>query len=163
MISVLLLLGGNLGSVEQTFMGVRGDLEREAGEILRSSEILRSAAWGFQADDFLNQAVELTTELGAEELLDVTQGIEERWGRDREAEAEAKRLGDERYCSRSIDIDIIFYGDAIIESERLTIPHPLMAEREFVLEPLVQIAPNFINPINRLSVEQMFNNLKLKS
>ncbi|MFR9523340.1 MAG: 2-amino-4-hydroxy-6-hydroxymethyldihydropteridine diphosphokinase [Rikenellaceae bacterium] len=160
MTQVVLLLGGNLGDVRATFEGVRADLEREVGEVMRYSPIMRSEAWGFEAEPFLNQAVIISTKLEAEALLDAVQKIENRWGRNRQSETEMKILSGEKYTSRSIDIDIIFYGDSIIESPRLTVPHLLMAKREFVLEPIAEIAPHLVNAKNGKSVEQMLNELK---
>ncbi len=160
MISVVLLLGGNLGEMEQTFARVREDLESEVGQIVQLSSVVRSESWGFKADDFLNQAVEVETSMEAEELLDAVQRIEKRWGRERVAEASQKAESGERYTSRSIDVDIIFYGDQAISTERLTVPHPLLEQREFVLEPLAQIAPQRRHAITGRSVEQMLNDLK---
>ncbi len=160
MISVVLLLGGNLGQMEQTFARVREDLQREVGQIVNLSSVVRSESWGFKADDFLNQAVEIETSMAAEELLDAVQRIENRWGRERAKEAKQKQESGERYTSRSIDIDIIFYGDQAISTERLTVPHPLLEQREFVLEPLKQIAPSRRHCITGRSVEQMLNDLK---
>lgn len=154
------MLGGNVGSVERTFEGVKCDLEREVGDIVRCSSVMRSAAWGFCADDFLNEAVIVATKLSAEELLDATQRIEKRWGRTREEEQREKILSGEKYTSRSIDIDIIFYGDAVIESERLVVPHLLMTKREFVLEPIAQIAPHLVHPECGKSVAELLNELK---
>ncbi len=160
MTQVVLLLGGNLGDVQATFEGVRAELECEVGEVTRYSSIMHSEAWGFEAEPFLNQAVIISTELAAEALLDTVQGIENRWGRNRQSEAEMKLLSGEKYTSRSIDIDIIFYGDSIIESPRLTVPHLLMAKREFVLEPIAEIVPHLVNAKNGKSIEQMLNELK---
>ncbi len=160
MIKVLLLLGGNVGSVESTFEGVRGDLEREVGAIVSCSELLESQAWGFDSAPFLNQGVAVTTSLDPLSLLDSTQRIEERWGRNRAKEREQKGRSGERYLAREIDIDIIFYGDTIMQSERLTLPHPLVAQREFALEPLAQIAPEATHPVSGKSVAQMLNELK---
>ncbi len=157
---VVLLLGGNRGSVEQTFSSVRGDLEREVGQIVDSSTTLRSEAWGFEADDFLNQAVVVESSLEPHALLDITQRIEQRWGRERVREQEEKSESGERYCSRAIDIDIIFYGEEVIQSQRLVVPHPLLEERKFVLEPLNQIMPHFVHPQTGLSVAEMLNRIE---
>lgn len=157
---VVLLLGGNLGDVEQTFAAVRIDLGQRVGEIKAMSTLLSTEAWGFESAPFGNQAVILETELGAEELLEELQSIEERWGRDRARERETKESEGVRYTARTIDIDIIFYGDSIIETPRLTVPHLLMAEREFVLEPIAQIAPRWVHPQSGKSVVQMLNELR---
>ncbi len=157
---VVLLLGGNLGDVAHTFEGVKRDLEREVGSVVRCSEQLRSEAWGFDSMPFLNEAVEVETRLEPLELLKTTQRIEERWGRAREEEREKKSESGERYCSRMIDIDIIFYGQEVIQTEPLTVPHPLMAQRRFVLEPLSQIVPHFVHPILGLSVVEMLKRVE---
>ncbi len=147
MAHVMLLLGGNIGEVvERIERGV--DLLRSSvGEPLRRSSMMVSEAWGFNAESapFTNQAVEFSTQLTPEELLEATQSVELALGRNREEEAKEKMARGERYASRGIDIDIIFYDEIIYRSERLSIPHPLMQEREFVLRPIVQIAPEWRN------------------
>ncbi len=159
MTQVALLLGGNLGDVESTFSGVRLDLEREVGELRSCSEVFVTKAWGFEAPDFRNQAVIVATHLQPLALLEATQRIEERWGRDRQRESGDKEVSGERYCNRSIDIDIILYGDKVFHSARLTIPHPLMAEREFVLRPLAQVAPAMRHGVSGKSIEEMLKDL----
>lgn len=139
----VLLLGGNLGGVEA--VGERFDravelIGERIGEVSRCSTKRVSEPWGFSAEElFVNQAVEVLAELEPEQLLDATQSIEQALGRDRDAEQNFKDDSGERYASRMIDIDIILCGDLKYSSERLTIPHPLMMEREFVLEPLREL------------------------
>ncbi len=159
MTTVALLLGANVGDVQRTLESVCEDLQREVGAIVASSEVLRSAAWGFEAPDFLNQALLISTSLEPLELLDVTQRIEERWGRQREDEQRAKAESGARYLPRSIDIDIILYGDRVVECERLTVPHPLMGEREFVLRPLAQVASSVVHPVSGRSIGEMLKDL----
>ncbi len=160
MTSVVLLLGGNVGDVEQTFARVKADLQREVGKVTICSSVFRSEAWGFEAEAFLNQAVVVESELKPLELLDLTQAIEQRWGRKREREAADKQESGQRYCSRTIDIDIIFYGDCIIKEERLVVPHALLCERRFVLDPLNEILPNFVHPVLGLSVAEILKRLE---
>jgi 2-amino-4-hydroxy-6-hydroxymethyldihydropteridine diphosphokinase len=93
-------------------------------------------------------------------LLEAVNDIERRLGRDRTAEQKVKSATGARYASRSIDIDILFYDDLVIESERLTLPHPRIAEREFVLEPLSEVVPEWQHPISGKSVQQMNEELK---
>ncbi len=159
---IMLLLGGNMGEVAEVIDRAVSHLEREVGEVVTRSEILRSKAWGFNhpTPDFLNQAVELHTSLTPEELLDATQRIEQKLGRERESEREAKQESGERYASRGIDIDIIFYGEQSYQSERLTIPHPLMQEREFVLRPIAEIAPEWQNVALGASAKELLERLK---
>ncbi len=161
MSTVALLLGANLGDVQLTFESVRQALEREVGAIVASSEVLHSEAWGFSAAEFSNQALLINTSLEPLALLNATQSIEQLCGREREVEAAVKAESGERYCSRHIDIDIIFYGDRVVECERLTIPHPLMGEREFVLRPLAQVASTMVHPVSGRSVEEMLKDLSI--
>ncbi|MFI3324263.1 MAG: 2-amino-4-hydroxy-6-hydroxymethyldihydropteridine diphosphokinase [Rikenellaceae bacterium] len=159
MTTVALLLGANMGDVHSTLESVREALQCEVGAIVASSEVMRSEAWGFEAPDFLNQALLITTSLEPLALLDATQRIEERWGRERECEQRAKAESGAKYLSRSIDIDIILYGDQRVECERLTVPHPLMGEREFVLRPLAQVASEIVHPVSGRSIEEMLKDL----
>ncbi len=160
MIKVALLLGANEGDTEATLAGVTEQIERSAGRIVSRSSVVRTKAWGFASADFSNQAVVVETALEPLALLDELQAIEQRWGRDREREAQEKSESGERYCARTIDIDIIFYGEQSVCCERLTIPHALMAQREFVLQPLAQIAPHWRHSESGKSVEQMLNELR---
>ncbi len=107
--------------------------------------MMESEAWGFDTPTpkFINQAIEVECAMQPEQLLSVTQSIERELGRERGEEAKSKEASGEKYCSRRIDIDIIFYGEQSYMSEKLTIPHPLMQEREFVLRPIAQITPEW--------------------
>lgn len=135
----ILILGGNIGDASAAIDRACGIIEERMGHIAARSGKFTSKAWGFDAPDFVNEAVEITTPLTAEELLDRIHAAEAALGRDREAEAEARRRDGERYHSRTMDIDILFYGSHRIDTPRLRIPHPLMAEREFVLAPLERL------------------------
>ena len=122
---VTLLLGCNIGDREATLRRATDLLKERVGEIVGCSKIYSTRAWGFQSEElFANQAVVLLTELEPEPLLDSTQAIEQELGRDRAKEREIKNLSGERYCSRTMDIDIMFYDDEVIATPRLTIPHP---------------------------------------
>lgn len=156
MASLALLLGGNCGDMVATFEGVRRAIESRVGEIVAQSSLLKSEPWGFDCEDiFSNQALIVECDMEPLELLDVLQAIEHQWGRDRKTEAKIKETSGERYTSRAIDIDIILYGDRVVQSERLQIPHPLMQERMFVLKPLAQVAPQMLHPVLGLTVEQI--------
>lgn len=99
-----------------------------------------SAAWGFECEEpFVNCAWEITTALEAERLLDTLQEIEAQLGRNRVAEGEEKAQRGVRYCSRTLDLDILFYDEEHILTERLQIPHPLIMERDFVIEPTCEL------------------------
>ena len=104
-----------------------------------SSSLYETAPWGkVDQPDFINQVVEIETSVPPLELLAILETIETRMGRVKTGE---------RWGPRVIDLDIIFYGNKIMESVDLTIPHPLMSERAFVLVPLAEIAPGFVHPV----------------
>lgn len=155
MAQALLILGGNRDNTPALIDEAVRMLAARAGAVVRVSGIYRSAAWGFEADDFYNMAVELETTLEPAALLDITQDIERALGRDRNAEKTEKAATGARYASRTMDIDILFYDDLVLESERLVIPHPRIAERMFVLEPLDEIAPDKRHPATGRTVREM--------
>lgn len=135
---VYLLTGGNVGNREQYLRQSADLIEAACGKIIRRSSLYETAAWG-KTDQpaFLNQALQLATELPPEELMKRLLGIEETIGRKRA----------EKYGPRTIDIDILLYGDEIINFPLVTIPHPQMTNRRFVLVPLHEIAPDYKHPV----------------
>ena len=140
MARVTLLLGGNEGDVKRTLQAAQQLVNARVGAVLRCSHRYESEPWGFaSAARFSNQALEITTDLSPLEVLDAVQRIECDLGRNRAAEAVEKASTGAAYTSRPIDIDIIFYDDEVIREERLTVPHPRLAEREFALVPLCEI------------------------
>ena len=158
--SVLLLTGSNFRSKEQILQRAAELIAEQVGPIERASQICYSEAWGFTCEEeFANQAILVSTALAADEVLMKTQTIEQELGRDRVAESEEKLLTGERYASRVVDIDIIFYDDAVVESEKLTLPHPLMHEREFVLRPMLEVAAEWRHPIIGRTTEEMLEGI----
>lgn len=148
MTRVALLLGGNQGDVKRTLQTAQQLINSRVGAVLRCSHRYESAPWGFPAAQrFSNQALEVSTDLSPLEVLDACQQIERELGRNRAAEAVEKASSGAAYSSRPIDIDIIFYGDEVIDDERLTVPHPLLAEREFALQPLAEIMRRHRHPV----------------
>ena len=136
----IILAGGNIGDTEKRFMEAERVLAERGVEVVLRSALYKSEAWGFESEGlFTNVAWEVTTELEAEALLDVLQGVENLLGRNREEESKKKAESGERYCSRTLDLDILFYDEEHIESERLRVPHPLIMEREFVITPLCEL------------------------
>ncbi len=118
-----------------------------SARVLASSSLYETAPWG-KADqpDFINQVVEIETELNPLELLARIETIETRMGRVKTGE---------RWGPSPIDLDIIFYGNKIMDCNTLTIPHPLMSERAFVLVPLAEISPGFVHPVLKKKVGEL--------
>jgi len=147
MTKLYILLGGNLGDKQLIFSETRKRLAEQLGRISRQSAIYETEPWGFEsADMFWNQALEIETELSPEEILVRSHNIEHELGRIRQKN---------QYGSRVIDIDILFYGGQVINQERLTIPHPRIQDRKFVLVPLGEIAPELVHPVFQKTIEQL--------
>jgi 2-amino-4-hydroxy-6-hydroxymethyldihydropteridine diphosphokinase len=134
-------LGSNLGDREEN---LRGALERlsELGPLRASSFRETDPVGVTDQPRFLNAAAELETELGARELLGRLLEIERGLGRDRAVET--------RWGPRTIDLDLLLYGDEVLDEPGLTVPHPRLAERRFALEPLNELAPDLALPDGRL-------------
>lgn len=149
----VLLTGGNLGDIDKSMVQARELIARRAGEIVAESKIYTSEAWGFESDNlFKNQVIIIDTPLSPLELLDTTQQIESELGR-------VRPVNKNGYTSRTMDIDILYIDNAVIRSRRLTIPHPLIQFREFVLNPLTEVAPKWENPSTGKNSEQMLAQL----
>lgn len=160
MARAVLITGGNLGDVKTRLHRAQELINSRAGIVMRCSHRYMSKAWGFEAEKpFTNQVLVIDTELEPLDLLHALQDIERELGRDRNAEQAEKAASGARYCSRKIDIDILFYGDSIITSEELTIPHPHIAEREFVLMPLCEVMRNYRHPVLGKTIEELHNEL----
>ena len=156
-------MGGNKGDVKRTLQTAQQLVNARVGAVLRCSHRYESEAWGFHAPErFSNQAVEITTDLTPHEVLDAVQCIEADLGRNRAAEAVEKAATGAAYVSRPIDIDIIFYDDAVLSDEQLTIPHPRLAEREFALVRLCEIMRMRRHPVTGTTVGEMLEALRQK-
>jgi 2-amino-4-hydroxy-6-hydroxymethyldihydropteridine diphosphokinase len=141
-----LLLGSNLGDRAALLQAAREQLAATAGKILAASALYETAAWGLEDQPaFLNQALAIGTAMPAEQLLAQCLAAEHQAGRERR----------ERWGSRTLDVDILLYGDEIIEQPGLTVPHPRLAERRFALAPLAEIAAQLIHPGLGLSIAQL--------
>lgn len=152
---VYLSLGSNRGD--------RMDLIRKAivligeriGKVPRKSAVYEAPPWGFEDPvSFYNCAIEVHTGMSPREVLSVILGIEQGLGRVREPSGQ-DGLVPGLYLPRVIDIDILFYNDLILDSEELVIPHPAIAARRFVLEPLNRICPLFVHPVLNLTVSEL--------
>ncbi|HBX52746.1 MAG: 2-amino-4-hydroxy-6-hydroxymethyldihydropteridine diphosphokinase [Bacteroidetes bacterium RIFOXYA12_FULL_35_11] len=155
MVQVFLLLGSNIGDRKKTLETACNAINTEAGEILKMSAIYETEPWGYQSElKYLNQVIQINTNLSPIELLQKIHKIEEDMGRIRKAGA---------YSDRTIDIDILFYDDIIISDKELQIPHPRLHERKFTLIPLYEIAPDFIHPVFKKRIEELILVCKDKS
>lgn len=156
-----LLLGGNRGDMKRTLQTAQQLVNARIGAVLRCSHRYVSPAWGFRDEEpFSNQALEVTTDLEPLELLDACQAIERALGRNRAAEAIEKAATGAPYAARPIDIDILLYDDRVIDSERLTVPHPRLAEREFALVPLAEIMRARRHPVSGRTVGELLDALR---
>ncbi len=140
MTQLFLSLGGNLGNTREIFEGAYPLIEKKIGKISVYSSIYQTEAWGpIPQADFLNQVLLVNTLLKAEACLAEMLEIEREFGRERK----------ERWGPRTLDLDILYYGDQVIAESDLSIPHPRIAERKFILTPLAEIAPTFSDPASR--------------
>ena len=152
----VLLTGGNLGNLEQSMLQAREMIAQRVGPILDESKIHTSEAWGFESSNlFHNQVIIVETELSPLDLLTTTQQIEYELGRIRNPEIKG-------YSSRTMDIDILYIDHSVICSRPLTVPHPLISQREFVLIPLTEVAPYWINPVSGKNSQEMLSILRHK-
>ena len=147
MTKLYILLGGNLGDKQLIFSEARKMLADRIGLVSKLSAVYETEPWGFESKDlFWNQALEIETHLSPEEVLSHTHSIEHDLGRVRK---------ENQYDSRVIDIDILFYGNQIINHDDLIIPHPRIQYRKFVLVPLGEIIPGLVHPVFQKSVSQL--------
>lgn len=142
-------LGANLGQREKTLQRAIERIQETIGPIVARSSFHYSEPWGFSSEnDFLNACLIVETDLDARACLRLTQNIEKELGRTMKTE-------NAQYHDRLIDIDILFYDNLILNEKDLTIPHPLLHQREFVLKPLNEIAGNFKHPILQKSIAEL--------
>lgn len=139
--------GSNLGNRFDNLWEANQEIENCVGKIINASQFYETKAWGIENQpDFINQALEVETELSPDELLNAILEIEMKLGRIRAIKWEA----------RLIDIDILFYEEQIINTPKLIIPHPRLQERNFVLIPMMEIAPDFVHPVFQKSIESLY-------
>lgn len=150
MIQVFLSVGSNEGDRLRSLATAYWKLNESAGRVDAISSIYETEPWGFKAETyFLNQVIRLNTQLPAGHLMSLLLEIEAGMGRQR------KEPG---YHSRCIDLDILFYGERILHTDRLEVPHPRLHERRFILVPLNEIAPDFIHPLLGQSISTLLLN-----
>ena len=136
---VFFSLGSNQGDRLESLVSATKLIDYEVGKLLDFSEVVETEPWGFKSEtSFYNQILVVETILSADQVLKTVLEIEKKLGRVRQ---------NARYSSRSIDIDILFYDDKVIEEDELKVPHPLLHKRRFILQPLFSVAPNLEHPI----------------
>lgn len=146
-----LLTGGNLGDRLAYLNKASAMIDRYCGDIVQTSSVYETAAWGFtDQPSFYNMVIELKTELSADELMKTLLQIEETIGRIR-----TQKMG-----PRTIDIDILLFNNDVIQTPLITIPHPRLTERRFVLTPLAEIAANVIHPVAKKTMQQLLDECK---
>ncbi|MDZ4822446.1 MAG: 2-amino-4-hydroxy-6-hydroxymethyldihydropteridine diphosphokinase [Flavobacteriales bacterium] len=146
---VFLCIGGNLGDrlghLEDARMFIRFNL----GDIVQVSPVYETEPWKMETQDsFLNQVLEISTELSVEKLFSELEELDEFFGRERSAG---------KYLSRNMDVDILFYDDVVMNEDSVTLPHPRLHLRRFVLTPLNDIAPDFIHPVLKKNTAILLN------
>ncbi|MHA6247344.1 2-amino-4-hydroxy-6-hydroxymethyldihydropteridine diphosphokinase [Pontibacter sp. CAU 1760] len=141
-----LLLGGNLGNRADYLQQARARLSEQIGPTTNASRLYETAAWGnTEQPNFLNQVLELHTALTPEQVLQTVNQIE----------ADLGRVRQEHWGARVIDIDILFYDALVLQTQRLTIPHPQLHLRRFTLLPLAELAPDLQHPVLKLSAAHL--------
>lgn len=156
MAQVYLGLGSNIGNKAENLQKVTHIIEMRIGKIIASSAFYETRPWGYISENsFLNSVIQIETNILPQQILTITQQIEKEMGR-------GKKNPYKRYEDRLIDIDILFYDDLVYSNHVLTIPHPLIEKRDFVLNPLHEIAPEFVHPISKKKIYQLKNELSLE-
>jgi 2-amino-4-hydroxy-6-hydroxymethyldihydropteridine diphosphokinase len=147
---VFLGLGSNLGSREESLKKAYSEIENRIGQILKESTIIETPAWGKKdSPNYLNSVIEVQTNLLPLELITTVLTIEQELG----------RVRTEKWASRIIDIDVLYFNDWHFHTPSLIIPHPFIHLRKFVLEPLAEIAPDMVHPVLRKSHLELLNAL----
>ena len=128
-------------------------INNRCGMLVERSKAYTTEPWGFEAEEwFLNELLVVETEMEPDELMDALLEIEKSLGRVRLPEQQG-------YTSRTVDLDILYYGDQVIQTEKVTIPHPRLHLREFALLPLCEIIPDFLHPVFNVSQTQLLERL----
>jgi 2-amino-4-hydroxy-6-hydroxymethyldihydropteridine diphosphokinase len=142
---VILSFGGNKGDREKLLFHAV-EAFNDHFQLLKVSKIYETEAWGGVAKgNFLNQLALISTQMNPEEILEITQEIEKDLGRTR----------NEPWGDRTMDIDMVYFGNQVIDSEKLKIPHPYLAQRKFVLVPLAELFPDLMHPITKKTSLEM--------
>lgn len=141
-----ILLGSNRGRRKDYLNKAKRLVQTYAGTILKESSIYETAAWG-KTDQkaFLNQVIVITTDLVAEKLMQSLLDIEQQLG----------RIRTEKFGPRTIDLDILFFDDLVMKSKLVTLPHPAIQDRRFVLVPLAELSPRKVHPVYKQTISSL--------
>lgn len=156
MAKVYVGLGTNLGDKEQNLLNAVQKIEEQIGKVVSLSAFYATAPWGFTSENhFLNAAACVETNLSPLDVLQQTQAIERELGR-------TKKSVNAHYHDRLIDIDLLLYEDLVLSlttpsGMELNLPHPLMTERNFVMKPLAEIAPDLIHPVMGKTMRELIS------
>lgn len=143
-----LLIGGNMGNRASWLQQAVEQIARKAGTICNKSSVYETAAWGKTSQSpFLNQVLELETNLDADALMNTLLTIEESLGRSRT----------EKYGPRTIDIDILLFGQEVHDTSHITIPHPQLPYRRFALVPLAELAADLVHPVEQKTIKELLD------
>lgn len=147
---IFLLLGSNIEPRTKYLTRAKNLISTELGEVEKESSVYESEPWGFDAElSFVNQVVQICTELDPDLLLQKCQQIEKQLGR--------KEKSGTAYESRVIDIDVLYYGEEVIALDHLQIPHPQIQFRRFTLMPLAEVAPDKKHPVLKQTSQELLN------
>ena len=155
-VTAYIALGANLGDRESNIRAALEKLEHTPGiNVTKVSTLIENPAVGGPADSppFLNAAAELVTSLTPAALLEALLAVEQSLGRTR----------DVKWGPRAIDLDLLLYADHVLNTRGLTLPHPLMHQRRFVLEPLAQLAPDAVHPTTHRTIRELLDDLDTRS
>lgn len=148
MTQIVLGFGSNLGDRLQLIEQAYELVQERIGEKILVSSMIETKPWGFHSENlFMNSVASFNTSLSAQDCLKEINKIEAELGR--------KRSGQAGYESRTMDIDILFYGNEVIDEENLKVPHPLLHKRDFVLTPLKEIMPEFVHPVLKQQIKDI--------
>ena len=149
MAHAVISLGSNLGDRLSNLNSAILLMQQRVGAVILKSDVYESEPWGFKAKlPFFNQVLQIQTALNPHELLNALLDIENDLGRTRNSM---------NYESRTMDLDVLFYEDQIVNDHVLELPHPSLQDRKFVLQPLSQILPDFIHPVLKKSIQQLLD------
>ncbi len=150
---VALSLGSSLGDRRKYINEAIQNIENKIGKVIKTSSVYETEPWGFTDENmFLNQVITINTILSPQDTLKEINVIEQKLGRIRK---------NNQYQARTIDIDILYYDNLIMNTVELQIPHKYLHKRKFVLEPLCEIEPQMINPILNIDTQKMLDNFNL--